>query len=668
MCAKNIDKEAKAAAKAAAQEAKAAKAKNKAKAKRKNAGANEFNFFLLHGEKIGIAVAVGIFGTMIAGGAGLEKFELTPDQITDAATRADTNIKNSEVAPAEYDEALVNYDYNAYAELIKSAVTVNAYETPNRWEQSLFPDKNKRPTVSPLPVENLRAIPCVGAIMYKELTANNAVGAMAGGAMGGAGGMNAGGPGAAMGGGAMGMNGTGGETKGRQWIAVTGSIPIRKQQAAYGDLFGNAQYLDDVRDQPRYLFYELQRGEVDSSGEVKWEKVDVLRAIKKENNQWNGVGSEQVGFAYRAPTTSSYPPMAMSCPPMANKPFGEEIANLPNIPLNSAEQIEVQSAELEKWNELQAAMNQIDEGTLLDRDPFEGASAGGAGGMGGLGASGGMGGMDTMGGMGGMGASGGMGANGAGGGNAWLVNREAVAKSMLSAQTVASVEYYLFRYFDFEVEEGKTYQYRVKLLLANPNYGVEERFVEDPTTVEQKIVESEFCEPSNPASLGRSARIFAESVEAPARPGAEPRVRMASIYFDQESATESLAQGQAMTLGQLANFYKKPHEPVAVAGALSMNAGMTGAAGTGSRGGRGGRGANKPTTVDHVSDACLVDAVGGEKISGVELRSPGKIMILEPNGYLQVREVKEDARELGRYDGSQAGGMGMSAGSAGRMM
>ena len=663
MCAKNIDKEAKAAekaaAKAAAQEAKAAKMKTKAKAKRKNSGgANEFNFFLLHGEKIGIAAALGILGMMLAGGAGFEPFELTPEQISSAAKKADENIKESEVTPQEYDEALVNYDYGEYAKLIKSAVTVNAYETPNRWEQSLFPDKNKRPSVKPFPVENLRAVPCVGAIMYKELTANNAanaMGAAAGGMMGGAATPGAGGPGGA---GGM-MGGTGGETKGRQWITVTGSIPIRKQQAAYGDLFGNAQYLDDARDQPRYLYYELERGEVAPNGDVQWSKVDVLRAIKKENNQWNGVGSEQVGFSYHAPTFSSYPPMAMNCPPMANKPFGEEIANLPNIPLNSSEQIEVQSAELDRWNKLQEAMNQIDESTLLDRDPFEGAGGTAMGGM--------SGGMDS--GMGGAGASGGMGPNGVGAGNDWLVNREAVAKQMLNAQTVASVEYYLFRYFDFDVEEGKTYQYRVKLLLANPNYGVEERFVEDPTATEQKIVASEFSEPSNPAALGRSARIFAQNVEAPARPGVEPRVRLASIYFDQESATESLAQDLSMKLGQVANFKGKPHEAVNVAGALTaggMN-GMGAASGMAAQGGRGGRN-SKAGTVDHVSDACLVDAIGGAKISGAELRSPGKVMILEPNGYLQVREVKEDARELGRYDGSQNAGMGMGTGAAGMMM
>jgi hypothetical protein len=142
---------------------------------------------------------------------------------------------------------------------------------------------------------------------------------------------------------------------------------------------------------------------------------------------------------------------------------------------------------------------------------------------------------------------------------------------------------------------------------------------------------------------------------------------MASIYFDQDSATESLAQDLTMKLGQVANFKGKPHEPVNVAGALTMG-GMNGMGGgaTTQQSGRGGRN-SKGGTVDHVSDACLVDAIGGAKISGAERRSPGKVMILEPNGYLQIREVKEDARELGRYDGSQ-GGMGFGTGAAGMMM
>ncbi len=680
MCAKaKEDKQAvaaeKAAAKAAAKAAKAAKAKPKAKAK-KRSGANEFNFFLLHGEKIGIAAAVLIFGAMVAGGSGLKQFALTPDQISQSAKRAGETIDKSEVKPAEYDEELVPTDYNEYAALIKSFVRVNAYETANRWEQSLFPDKKKRPNIEPLPLENLRATACVGAIQYRDQAATAASSAMGGGAAGGMGGGMAGGGmagGGAMGGGSGMMGGATGKLEGKRWITLTGSIPIRKQQAAYSEAFGTAQYLDDLRDQPMYIYYRLQR----KADGGDWEDVNVIRAYQKENMRWAGVGSEQVGFSYFAPATQSVP-MAMSCPPMANKPFGEEIANLPNIPLNSSDQLEVQEQEMAEWQKLQETMNTIDEATILGRDPFANAGAagamGGSGMMGGMGA-GGMGGAMGGGGMGGSGGmGGGMGGMNAGADNSWLVNREAAQASMLRVQASAAVEYYLFRYFDFDVEENKSYTYRVKLVLANPNGGVEERFLEDPTSTERTIVESEFSEESNPVSFARMSRVYAEGVTAPTRLGAEPTATLSSIYFDDESATESLLQGQTLRRGQIANFYKKPHNAVDVAGARGMMGGMGGSGGMAGggyaqAGGRGGKkGGGK--VVDHITDVCLVDVEGGVKIgkSG-DLRSPGRILLLEPNGQMTVREVKEDARELGRYDGSQGGGFGgMGTGAAGMMM
>lgn len=668
MCAKaKEDKQAAAAEKAAAKAAaKAAKAKPKAKAK-KRSGANEFNFFLLHGEKIGIAVAVLLFGAMIAGGSGLKKFTLTPDQISQSAKRAGETIDTSEVGPKDFDEELVPTDYDDYAKLIKSFVRVNAYETRNRWEQSLFPDKKKRPNIDPLPLENLRATACVGAIQYLDQAATAAGGAMGGGmtggGMAGGGAMGGGMAGGGMGGSGM-MGGSSGKLEGKRWITLTGSIPIRKQQAAYSDAFGTAQYLDDLRDQPMYVYYRLQR----KADGGEWEDVNVIRAYQKENMKWAGVGSEQVGYSYFAPPTQSVP-MAMSCPPMANKPFGEEIANLPNIPLNSADQLEVQEQEMAEWQKLQETMNTIDESTILARDPFANAS-GMAGGMGG--GSGMNMGMGVGGGMGGSGGMGG-GAAGAGADNSWLVNREAAQASMLRVQASASVEYYLFRYFDFDVEENKSYSYRVKLVLANPNSGIEERFLEDPTSKDRTIVESPFSEESNPVSFARMSRVYAEGVTAATRLGAEPTATLSSIYFDDESATESLLQGQTLRRGQLANFYKKPHTAVNVAGSLgggmSGMGGMTGG-GYAQAGGRGGKKGGGGKVVDHITDVCLLDVDGGVKIgkSG-DLRSPGKILLLEPNGQMTVREVKEDARELGRYDGSQSGGYGgMGTGAAGMMM
>ena len=659
MCAKsNEDKEAKKAEKAAAKAekaaAKAAKAKSKPKPKKKqNTGANEYNFFLLHGEKVAIAVAVLIFVGLLAMGSGLEKFTLTAEQINQTSTSAQKNIDDSKITPAEFDSSVVVFDYDKYAELIKSGVKVNAYETPNRWEQSLFPDKNKRPDIVPLPLENLKATASIGAISYNERSAsgNNTTG---GGNMGGMGGGN-------MGGGGMGM-GTTGELKGRKWITLTGSIPIRKQQIAYNEAFGNAQYLDDVRDQPRYIFYRLERGEVQPNGKVDWKKVDVITAIQKENALWAGVGSDQVGYSYIAPSVPNFPPMAMNCPPMANKPFGEEVANLPNIPLNSTEQIKVQSDVVKEWNELQDEMNKFDEDDLLQRDPFADAQMGGGAGMSAGMNMGGMGGMDMAGGMGmsgGRGGSGGGGMNNANSDNSWMINQNAITASRLRIQQTASVDYYLFRYFDFEVEPDKTYVYRVKLILGNPNYGVEERFVEDPETLKKATIETEFSAPSNPVSLGEVSRVYAENVQA-TKVGMEPRITVSSVYFDSEDASESIVQGQSMKRGQVANFYSQSHNPVNVAGGMMMDYSTYGA-GTGSK-------KSTKKSVNHVSNVCIVDALGGDKISSEsEFNSPGKILILEPNGLMRVREVKEDARELSRYDGSQ-NQMGFSAGAAGSMM
>lgn len=650
------DKEAKAAAK----EAKAAKAKSAAKPKKKSGSSApyDYNFFLKYGQYLLVAVGVILFGALVAMGGGLDKFTLTPDQINASSKKAEDNIANSKLTPKEYDPSVVVYDYDQYADLIKAAVKVNAYETPVRWEQSLFPDKNKRPDVKPLPLENLRAQACIGAIMYKEISASNT---QTGGGMGDMGGGMAGGAGA-MGGGLGGGMG-GGKTEGKQWITVTGSIPIRKQAAVYSDLFSDAQYLDDVRDQPRYVYYELQRGVVGQGGAVDWKKVDVVKAMLKENQQWSGVGSDQVGYNYMAPTVAGFPPMAMNCPPMLYKPFGEEVANLPNIPLNSSEQIAMQSDQLKEWNELQSEMNKIDEDALLERDPFSDAmSAGGAGmGMGMIG------GMD--GGMGsGMGGGvGGSGANGmTGGNNSWLVNQNAINRSKMRVQAAVSVDYYLFRYFDFDVQPNVTYQYRVKLILANPNYGVKEEFVEDPSTVEKRYVESDFSQASNPVALGADARVFAQKVEAATRPGAEPRITLSSVYFDADSASESIAQDLTLRRGQIANFYGQTHNPVNVQGGMSMDdmSSMYGGSSSGKKGGKKNQ-KNQKKTVNHISDIAVVDALGGDKISNSELLSPGKVLFLEPNGLLQVREIKEDARELSRYDGSQ-NAMGM--GGAGMMM
>ncbi|MDO5554187.1 MAG: hypothetical protein Q4G68_10540 [Planctomycetia bacterium] len=625
----------------------------KVKTKSPRTSSQKENIFFLHGEKIILSVVVLLFAWMIIGGSGLSEFKLTADQINSSAKRAEENIRNSKVTPVEVDKGVVVYDYLSYSELIRSAITVNSYETLVRWDQSLFPDRIKRPNMTPLPVENLRAFASIGAIAYRDRGTTGTAGGAADMGMGGIG---------------MGSaSGSNGKVEGRQWVTITGSIPVRKQLADYMAHFSNAQYTDMLRDQPIYLSYVLQRGTPSDAGEIVWENIDIIQAYRKEFAKWSGFGVEQVDPSYFAAQLPSYPPMAMSCPPMVNRLFGEEVANVPNIPLSSEEMMNLATTEMQERNKLEAKLQDVNMDDILSRSPFEGTGNDRSGmgnpmGMGGGGMEFGAG--NDLGGMTGGGRSGGNTAS-------WMINRNAASLVTSTGDLASPVDYYLFRAFDFDVEMGKTYYYRVKLILANPNFGLDENFVEDPTTVGRTYISSEFSESSNPVSLGRVSRIYAEQVEAPSVPGGEPRATLASVYFDSETATESVEKTLRVTRGQVANFPRRVHKPLAPAAQSTLGSdpmGMMGGPGEATGSKRKKNTQNKDTKlVDHVSDICVLDAFGGYRLPGGELRSPGKMILLEPSGLVRVHEVREDMRELGRIEAKSAkpesgmGGIGPGA-------
>lgn len=582
---------------------------SKAKSKTKKGPGGE-NFLLLHVEKVLFVLIIALFVWMIKDGSGLQKFTLTADQINSSSGSADSKIQQSQVKPVEIDPAVVVYDYSNYSRLIKNALKVTAYETPIRWDQSLFPDRVKRPSIVPLPVENLKATASIGAIQYQEKATISGVAAKMDTSSGGA--------------------GVGSKVYGRHWVTVTGSIPVRKQLADYMSKFSNAQFTDMIRDQPKYILYELERGTPDDDGNIKWEKIDIIKTMRKENNNWVGIGMEQVSGSYFTPIDPNYPPMAMTCPPMVNRMFGEEVANLPNIPVQSSEMMEQATVDMEKRNKLMAEVQNIKLEDVMKRSPF--ASSGG-GGEAGMGAAPNMGGGPDM------------GQSQSAGNPSWMVNRNL---SVGSQGSFAPVDYYLFRFFDFDVKENLTYYYRVRLFLANPNYDIDPNFVVDPTTVNKTFVVSDYSDVSNPVSLGQDSRIFVEQLQTPSQKGQEPLVEVASIYFDYETATESVIKDQKVIRGQVANFLKQNHKPVESSAPSTMGGAEMGIMPTTKR-------KRKKTdksgkVVDHISDVCILDVFGGYRLPTGEQRSPGKLLILEPNGLVQLRNVSEDVRELERYE------------------
>lgn len=597
-------------------------AKSKKKAKRTNKSGD--NFILLHGEKFIFAIIFLAAIWMISRGNGLEKFTLTPDQIKDAASKADDRIKKNKIELKDVDEELTVYDYSGYSRLIRSALKPGMYPTPIRWEQSLFPAKNKRSDVTALPLEKLQAEAGIGAIKY--LPEENRTGQTPAG-----GGMSPG----MMGRPASGAGG--GTDQGREWVVVTGLIPVGKEFREYDEKFANAEYTDINRDIPRYVFYDIERGTLGEDGQIAWEKIELEKVYEEEVDRWSGFGIDPVSAIHAVPIFSpSLPALTMPCPPISNKSYGEEVAHLPEIPLLSDEQLEEQSFLLKEQKELN------EELLKSNKRDFDFSRAQAAGDPQAPGRPG-----QLPGGMGG-----GMGSMpGAGGGRPNPATGAMSPRNMVAVSKNMEEDYYLFRHFDFDVEPGKTYYYRVKLFLSNPNYGLDVNLVENSATVSQSTIETDFCEPSNPVALGMDSRILVETVEPAPRLWSEPKVTVASIYFDQKNVQESLTTGKKLARGQVANFLREARKPVNMTGAgVSAAPAADGPS----------RKNNARTTDDHISNICLLDSLGGYNVkiggrgSTQTLVGPAKILVLEPSGLVKIRELDTDQRERKRYE--QPGG------------
>ena len=74
----------------------------------------------------------------------------------------------------------------------------------------------------------------------------------------------------------------------------------------------------------------------------------------------------------------------------------------------------------------------------------------------------------------------------------------------------------LFRYFDFDVEPGKTYQYRVRLIFENPNFNVPVSELEDPESRLGEIRKTPWSQLTNPITVLKDTEYFLAKVSIPA--------------------------------------------------------------------------------------------------------------------------------------------------------
>ena len=558
-----------------------------------------------------------------------ERYTGQPEEIERIVTQAKQNIEN---APSEVDREII--DYRKKIEEISDPIAAAPYKLPTTWEPSVFPPLRKRGQPVLFPVENLVAIPGHGRL------SEAGVGGGMGGGMGG-------GPGL------MQNN----DPAGKRWIVVTGLVNWEKYIKSYQECFEDVAFKQPQMDYPTFLTYRVERAEITDENQdpstLQWEKPYRGNITQYTSNySRSGVGQNEM-----TKTTFINRALVFPLPSRADRDWGEEVYHEPEIPMLDPNEINrmgmhgvgMPAAEVE------AAPGPKGDVENEDVDVPMGMGRVGAGGMpmGGMPGEGMM-----MGGMPGM-ARGGM----VGGGMQGMG-----ANGMVQEETSP---YILFRFFDFNVEPGKRYRYRVRLYLTNPNYGVAERYlVPELAALSQskeewkQYIDTEWSEPSQVVNMSLDDSVLVAGVSKSTRADSEPSGTITAVHWDYEKGTEVFDEF-SVDRGSVANFYDQKMPQMAAAAAGMGGPGM-GGPGMGAPGAQAGR---QPTEkVDYVTEMLVLDLKGGERLPGrnKDLTEPATMLLFSPNGNLMVRSSVKDSEELEELKNPKAGGM-MRGGMPGMM-
>jgi hypothetical protein len=372
------------------------------------------------------------------------------------------------------------------------------------------------------------------------------------------------------------------------WACVTAKVPIREQLKRYQDALEKARGADPTRDFPSYLGFYVERAEVLPGKELAWSPVPLYdgqrqsiaqnKTLSKAPNHGihKGVYDNLMNAAQQFWATGISPdviderfaeyPLTLPLPPLIGREWGSE-ATHPDIPLA------INTPPLEDENLQRATGDAAQQPAAADAGgefgsaaptqgsvgPGMGPGAGfgtgrpggeypgaglGRGRMmgpeGGMGPGMGPGGRRIMAGPGG-GPEGGGAYRGSGGGQA-AAQHQVLPKG---------VDYYLLRFFDFTVEPGKKYKYRVKLVFNDPNFGMPEGVLaasvldrqakEVAATKKKKSdlfyrVVDKWSDPTPTVGIPMAGNVRLADTKIPAGVNDEPNVKLLVEAFDVDEA------------------------------------------------------------------------------------------------------------------------------------
>lgn len=632
-------------------------------------------FFVDHVEKIIFGIVVVVFLLFVYKAVARNKLDWQPQDLVQDAEQAKKRIQETKPTPIPIRE------FTKEAAGIRRPIAEADYTYKVAWDPLIFAENVPRGLPVLFPIKDLRANAGNGAFAMApedEEEEDESVST----------------------------------TRGQRWVVLTGLIEHRKQKEAYDTAFQEAAQWDPQRDYPDYVFYRVERAEVDprvETAELKWTPIHVMNMLALQD-LWLQPGVELVDPMYLPPPRGSVT-LAYPLGPLQNREWGPEVAHPPEIPISEGPvtamaasgmpgmggemygmmtgkkkatsagkggKAEVEESEEEAAKRIEAEKKARAERRKKARqklmqqpdepDVFETPGAGMAGGMAGGMATPGpeMYGMGTTmprrrmpGGMPGGAMPGSMPGAMPGMGSSTMyptmpgmrgARRRPGLEDEEATEEVQEVEHLLFRFFDFTVQPGKHYRYRVKLVLANPNYGMLPHFLEREGMEKVKTLDTEWSEPSPSVAVPLDSQVLAVSARA-----ADGTATVMLVRFEEKDGAAAAEEFATVARGQLLNYFDREFPESAMPG--MMGAMGSAAAYPGSMMGpmgmpyAPGAAASKEDAperkVNYVTNALLLDVMGGGRLPGRDrsLVEPGSILLLDAEGKLVVRNELDDLPE-----------------------
>jgi hypothetical protein len=623
-------------------------------------------FFIDHVEKILFGVVVVFFLLFVYSAVARGKLDWQPQDLVQDAEQAKKRVQETKPNPPPIRE------FTKEAEGMQKPIVADNYKFTADWDPLVFAENIPRGLPTLFPIKDLRASAGNGAFaMAPEDEEEESEESMS-------------------------------NTRGQRWVVLTGLIEHRKQKDAYDTAYQEAAQWDPQRDYPDYAFYRVERAEVDprvETAQLKWTTIHVMNMLAKQDF-WTQSGSELVDPTYLPPPRGNVS-LAYPLGPLQNRTWGSEVAHPPEIKIADAsllassggmggmsgmygdaggkkaaakggkadaEESEEDAAKRIEEEKKKLAERRKKARERLARQPDEpgaldtassGAGAAGSMGPGGMGATpgvgrgaagrrgmaGGMpgamaGGMSMPGSMPGA-ASEGMGSMMSGARGA-IRRRGAPGEEEQPAEE-QEVEYLLFRFFDFSVQPGRHYQYRVKLVLANPNFGMLPHFLEREGMEKVKVLETEWSAPSPSVSVPVDSQVLLASAKA-----SDGTASVMMVRFEEKDGVAASEEFTTVQRGQFLNYLGRPYAEAESTGAGMMSMGPGGMGSSSAGGSPARKDEDAPERkVDYVTNAILLDVLGGGRLPGKDrtIAEPASILLLDGEGKLVVRSELDDLAE-----------------------